>query len=84
VVERFSAERKEMMAMYNDSGAGEETPLTAEEFTHRLHLLRAARRADGAVLLSYNDGPTWMFGRHLLDAEFGPDNVCRAKQRIGN
>jgi hypothetical protein len=73
----------EMVALYNDCWTDEDEPVTAEEFGSRIELLRASLGEDGSVLLSYSDGPTSMFGGHLLDAEFGPDKEYCGTHLIG-
>ena len=73
----------EMAELYNDCWTDEEQPVSAEEFASRIELLRASLGEDGSVLLSYSDGPTSMFGGHLLDADFGPDKDYRGTILIG-
>jgi hypothetical protein len=73
----------EMVVLYNDSWTDEDEPITAEQFADRIELIRASLGEDGSVLLSYGDGPTSMFGGHLLDAVFGPDKAYRGTHLIG-
>jgi hypothetical protein len=63
----------EMVELYNDSWTDEEKPITTQEFADRIALMRASLGEDGSLLLSYDDGEMAMFGRHVLDASFGPN-----------
>jgi hypothetical protein len=72
----------EMVELYNDCWT-DEGEISAEVFAQRIELNRASFGADGSVMLSYDDGPTSMFGGHLLDAFFGPDKAYRETHMIG-
>ena len=72
-----------MVELYNDAWTDEDEPVPVEEFSSRIGLLRASLGEEGALLLSYSDGPTSLFGGHLLDAEFGPSREYRGTHLIG-
>jgi hypothetical protein len=70
-----------MLEVYNGAWRGEDEPITEDEFTARIELVRIGFQGNGSLLLSY-DGRD-MFGGHVIDSLFEADRSFRDATLIG-
>jgi hypothetical protein len=70
-----------MLDVYNNAWRGEAGPVTEDEFTRRIELVRIGFEDDGSLLLSYHAGN--MFGGHVIDGFFWADRSFRGANLVG-
>jgi hypothetical protein len=71
----------EMVEIYNNNWSDKGFPITTDDLSEHLELLRIGFLEDGSLLLTYDPGD--LFGGHVIDGEFGPDRSLRAAHLIG-